>query len=154
MIVFDLRCPKGHVFEGWFRDGAAYDEQCAAGDLSCPVCGSHKVGKAPMAPRISTGAKGEDGDGAPRQTFAAAPAASPQAATMAAAMKALRELHKEVEKSCDYVGENFAEEARKIHYGETEKRGIYGEATADEAKALSDEGIDVHALPRLPRGNA
>lgn len=172
MIVFDLRCPKGHVFEGWFRDGAAFDEQKAAGDLVCPVCGSHKVGKAPMAPRISTGARGDDGDaparaaertgtersgsarsGSARQTFATAPAAGLPAA-MAAAMTALRELHREVEKSCDYVGDRFAEEARKIHYGEAESRGIYGEATAEEARALVEEGIDVHALPRLPRGDA
>lgn len=162
MIVYDLRCPKGHVFEGWFRDSGAYETQKDAGEVTCPACGSHRVSKAPMAPRISTGAAEPDArrdaatdKDAPRETFAAmAPQGSRQAEVVAAAMKVLRELHKEVESSCENVGERFAEEARKIHYGEAEKRGIYGEATPDEAKELRDEGVDFQPLPRLPRENA
>jgi hypothetical protein len=171
MIVFDLCCPESHVFEGWFRDSAAYEAQTAAGDLSCPICGSHDIAKALMAPNIP--AKGnakderralaqmqpEDSEGEIlSETMASTPALSPgegpSPELFAAAMKALRALHKDIEKNCDYVGENFAEEARKIHYGETDPRGIYGEATPDEARELREEGVEVMALPRPPQEDA
>ena len=175
MIVFDLTCAQGHVFEGWFRDSAAFDEQKAAGDIICPVCADCTISKAPMAPRLALSTRGEEvapppptrasaslpvtADRRRREEVFHAPqeAAAPgsKAAALAAeAARALRALRDEVEKSCDYVGENFAEEARKMHYGEAEKRSIYGETTFDEAKELRDEGIEIQPLPRLPRENA
>jgi hypothetical protein len=132
MILFDLRCKDGHAFEAWFRDGAAYEDQAAAGDLACPVCGSVEVSKALMAPALNS-----------RPKVAAAQAAE--------AMRLLRRVQNHIEKNFDHVGPKFAEEARKIHYGEAEKRSIYGEATKAEAKELRDEGIDVNQIPWLPR---
>ena len=153
------------MFEGWFRDSAAFETQTAAGDLVCPVCGSRDIAKALMAPNIP--AKGNARRGAPRdaadrtpgetETLANVPVAAGESSaseTFTAAITALRALHKEIEKNCDYVGENFAEEARKIHYGETDPRGIYGEASPDEAKSLRDEGVEVMVVPRLPREDA
>jgi len=137
MILFELKCAQDHRFEGWFRDGRNYDSQRKGGKIVCPVCNSRKVEKAPMAPRIAKGA--------PAKT--AKPADAPQ--TMA--VKALRELRAKVEADCDYVGPTFAEEARRIHYGETEPRGIYGETTDEEAEALDEEGIEFAKIPWLPR---
>ena len=132
MILFDLRCKDGHAFEAWFRDGAAYEDQVAAGDLACPVCGSAEVTKALMAPALNSRPKVD-------------------AAQAAEAMRLLRRVQNHIEKNFDHVGPKFAEEARKIHYGEAEKRSIYGEATRAEAKELRDEGIDVNQIPWLPR---
>lgn len=142
MIVYDLKCRKDHVFEAWFPDSAAFDAQAGAGKVVCPVCGSRKVGKAPMAPRLAPRKNGE----------AAAPtAASAEAANV---MRQLRDLRAEVEKNCDYVGDRFAEEARKIHYREVDPRGIYGEASPQEASDLRDEGIEVGVIPWVPREDA
>lgn len=139
MIKYELKCRKAHVFEAWFYDSAAYDKQAAGGKVVCPVCGSRKVTKAPMAPRLarSKGAQAAD-----------------EARQAAKAMKALAELREHVEKNADYVGEKFPEEARKIHYGEADKRNIYGEASKEEAKELAEEGIDVAMIPWLPRSDA
>ncbi|MFN4309425.1 MAG: DUF1178 family protein [Ferrovibrio sp.] len=139
MIKYELKCRKDHVFEAWFYDSATYDKQAAGGKIVCPVCNSRKITKAPMAPRIGK-SKGE--------------VAAAEAKEVAIAMKALRELRDHVEKNADYVGDQFAEEARKIHYGETDKRNIYGEATKEEAKELTEEGIDVAMIPWVPRGDA
>lgn len=137
MILYDVRCSNGHVFEGWFRDGASYDEQAEAGAVVCPVCGDTAVAKAPMAPRIASG-RGRGGGQA--------------GARMPVEMReALVKLRGEVESKCDYVGGEFPEEARKIHYGETGKRDIYGEATDDEARELTEEGIKVGKIPWIPR---
>lgn len=130
MILYDLRCAKDHGFEGWFRDSKAYDSQRRSGRVVCPICGDKKVRKAPMAPRLAKSAK--------------------SGPTEAEALSALREVRKQVEANCDYVGENFAEEARKIHYGETKKRGIYGEASESASKELADEGIEVGRIPWVP----
>ncbi len=177
MIVFDLTCAQGHVFEGWFRDSAAFEVQKDADDIVCPVCADCAISKAPMAPRLSVRVGSNDAEPEPAPTaprppvhnmmsaadrrrreevfHAPANAPSAKAAALAAeAARALRALRDEVAKSCDYVGENFAEEARKMHYGEAEKRSIYGETTFDEAKELRDEGIEIQPLPRLPRENA
>ena len=176
MIVFDLTCAQGHVFEGWFRDSATFEVQKTYGDIVCPVCADCTVSKAPMAPNLATGGHGPDvepesapvtASSAPkkpvrnrrgREHVFHAPAgesAPGKAAALAAeAARALRALRDEVQKSCDYVGEKFAEEARKMHYGEAKQRSIYGETTIDEAKELRDEGIEVQPLPRLPRENA
>ena len=144
MIVFDLKCKDGHVFEAWFKDSAAFQSQSKARKVACPVCGGKKVEKAPMAPRLNSGAK------APATAEAAAappPPPDPKTAEQVKFMKALGELRKQVEQNCDYVGPSFAEEARKIHYKETAPRNIYGEATKEEAKELHEEGVEFGAVP-------
>jgi hypothetical protein len=150
MILYELRCSGGHAFEAWFKDSTAYDEQAGAGAIACPDCGDTAVRKAPMAPRIARGRRdagdaGDDagGEGRATRTYAHAKSAETR--------KALAELRRQVEESCDYVGDEFAEEARKIHYGETDGHNIYGEATDDEARELTDEGIKVGKIPWLPR---
>ncbi len=165
MIRFDLRCRRDHHFEAWFRDNAAYDAQAEAGDLSCPVCGSDKVEKAIMAPRIARSDRGsraldaEAPETGARETGvpetkaqepkgAVAKGGSPEEAQ--ALRAALERLRDHVEATCDNVGEAFPEEARKIHYGEAEARGIYGQASEPEAEALAEEGIEFSRLP-LPR---
>lgn len=142
MIVFNLRCAKSHVFEAWFRDSATFDEQNAAGEVACPVCGDTNIVKAPMAPNISPSKGGGSKAGAD----------DPEVAKRMRA--ALSEIRDQVEKNADYVGDKFAEEARKIHYGETEKRNIYGEASNDEAKSLKDEGVEFGRIPWVPREDA
>jgi hypothetical protein len=139
MIKYELKCRKDHVFEAWFYDSATYDTQAAGGKVVCPVCNSRKVTNAPMAPRI----------GKSKSEVAVA-----EAKQQALALKALAEIRDHVEKNADYVGDQFAEEARKIHYGEVDKRSIYGEATKEEAKELVEEGVEVAMIPWLPRGDA
>ena|SRR5437016_1637474 len=129
MILFSLRCASAHEFEAWFRDGDGFEAQLTAGEITCPHCGDAQVEKAMMAPRI----------GRSREKT---PAPSP--AQMRAA---LVELRRQVEANCDYVGERFAEEARRIHYGEVDPRGIYGEATKEESHELAEEGISVGRIP-------
>lgn len=156
MILFNLRCAEGHGFEAWFRNGDTYERQAKAGSIACPVCGSHAVEKALMAPRIAKGRRrGED---APKQEMvqagpapvpAAAPA-SPEMAKAAELLRALREVRRLVETNCDYVGDRFAEEARRIHYGEVEKHNIYGESSEEEARALAEEGIEFGRIPWVP----
>jgi len=142
MILYDLRCKTGHEFEAWFRDSSAYDRQRKAGAVLCPVCGDKKVEKALMAPAVAK--KGNRGEpNVPQQP-------SPEAAKVAEVMQMLRHLRKQIETNCDYVGPKFAEEARRIHYKETEARGIYGEATKEESEALKDEGIEFGQIPWVP----
>jgi hypothetical protein len=131
VIVYNLRCRNGHEFEGWFRDSAAFDAQSADGKLSCPACNSRRIEKAIMAPAV-TGSERE-----PEQ-------AKPDARQMRQFMTGLR---KYIQENAEYVGVNFAEEARKIHYGETAERHIYGETTVEEARELVEEGVDVAPLP-------
>lgn len=143
MIRYDLQCDQGHEFDGWFRDSAAYDKQAARGLVACTVCGSVKVEKQLMAPGIPVKSN-RRGDAAQKMV------AGPVDPRMAAMMQMVRDMRRHVEENSEYVGTRFAEEARKIHYAEAEERGIYGEATPDDAKALIEEGIAVHPLPRLP----
>jgi len=154
MILFELKCASDHRFEAWFRDGAAYDAQAAAGTISCPLCGDTKVGKAPMAPRI---AKRLRDPAEPAKAVAPTPvgAADDKAAALQAeVLRQLGELKRAVEENCDYVGDRFAEEARRIHYGETDPRGIYGEASDGEVAELKEEGVTIHRIPWLPRTNS
>lgn len=130
MIVYNLRCKNSHEFEGWFKDSAAFEAQAKSGKLLCPVCDTAKVEKAIMAPAVS---------GAKKSTITI-----DEAKKMRQFMTGLR---KYVQENADYVGPKFAEEARKIHYGESEDRHIYGEATLAEAKELIEEGVDVAPLP-------
>ncbi len=139
MIRYRLICENDHEFDGWFRDGATFENQNENGEITCPVCNSARVGKAPMAPSI--------GGNAPEN--------APEAAgNMITAMRHmgehLREFRKFITQNADYVGTDFAEEARRIHYKETEERGIYGEASKSEVIELSEEGIDIMPLPPLP----
>lgn len=143
MIHYDLICDNGHAFDGWFANSAAYDRQAEAGLVTCTACGSAKVGKQLMRPGIPAKANRKD-DGPQKMV------AGPVDPRLAMMMQMVREMRKHVEENAEYVGDKFAEEARKIHYEEAEHRGIYGEASADEAKALIEEGIAVHPLPRLP----
>lgn len=137
MIIYALQCSEGHGFEGWFRDSAAFDAQEADGKLLCPVCDTHAVTKAPMAPALK---------GAPVERHSA----PEEIRKMRRFMTGLR---KYVEQNADYVGPKFPEEARKIHYGESDKRGIYGETSDKEAEELAEEGIEFGRLPWVPRDN-
>lgn len=140
MISYDLRCAKDHVFEAWFRNSDAYGEQVKKKAVACPVCGSTKVEKTIMAPRI---AKGDGGKGRGSDEI------SPEAM-----QQMLGKIRETVEENCDYVGADFPEEARKIHYGETEQRDIYGEASDQEATELADEGIEFGRIPWVPRADS
>jgi hypothetical protein len=157
MIVFDLSCGNDHVFEAWFRDSAAFEGQAERAEIACPVCGDRRVRKAPMAPRISTG-KGRRREPEPQaaEPQAAEPQAAPPPApdAPAEALRALRRLQTFIEKNFTNVGARFPEEARKIHYGEAEKRAIYGDATEAETDALREEGIEVERIPWLPPHDA
>ncbi len=131
MIVYSLSCTKGHEFEGWFKDSVSFDDQSKAGKLVCPNCGTRKVSKAIMAPAVSGSKKKSE----------------PNASDLRQMRQFMTGLRKHIEKNADYVGTEFPEEARKIHYGETEHRHIYGEATIEEATELIEEGVDVAPLP-------
>lgn len=153
MIKYALVCDKKHEFESWFADSAAFDKQAKRKLVVCPVCDSAKVEKAIMAPRIAAkkGRMPIEMPAAAPETPAAAPAPvamiSPQEQEFRAKLKELRD---HLVKNADNVGEKFPEEARKMHYGETEHRSIYGVASPDEAKELLEEGIQCHPLPALP----
>ena len=149
MIVYSLLCADAHEFEAWFRNSAAFDEQAAAGAIACPMCGDTHIRKALMAPAIRPSSKAA---AKPIEEAIAAP--TPQEADQqAAAMQLLREMRRKIESDCDYVGDNFAEEARKIHYGEVEAHGIYGESTDADREALAEEGIEVGRIPWVPLEN-
>jgi hypothetical protein len=159
MIRYTLVCSKGHSFDSWFQNSSAYDRQARRGLVECPVCGDTKVEKTLMRPQI-VGAKKRRALPAPSVSpEAAAPAPEFEEAKGSVAMmspqeqefrKKLKELREHVTKNADYVGPKFPEEARKMHYGEIDHRSIYGEASAEEAKDLHDEGIEFHPLPVLP----
>ena len=142
MIVFDLKCAKDHVFEAWFRDNATFEKQRRAKDISCPVCGENKIKKAPMAPNIAVGATEKNGT---------AGKATKDTAIAEKMMSTCRALRDAVEKNSDYVGPRFAEEARRIHYGEADKRSIYGEASDRDARELHEEGVSITAIPWISR---
>ena len=156
MILYQLNCDLQHSFEAWFKDGATCDRQLKRNTVECPACGSVKVAKALMAPRV--GKKGNAREIAPIEAPSApAPIAAPapKAAMIPAELRqALMEVRKQIESNCDYVGDKFADEARKIHEGESEARGIYGEATEEEHEELIEDGIDVSRIPWVPRGDA
>ena len=179
MIKYQLICDQTHEFEGWFGDSAAFESQQESGFLTCPVCGSADVRRALMAPNLAspktrktdlaeqpgppsaeapTKAPAKDPD--PR-TAPTSPPPSPAAATlppeaaqkMQALMTQMRALQAKIRSECRDVGEGFAEEARKMHYGEAEPEGIYGRATPEEREALDEEGIEIMDFPLLPKDN-
>lgn len=143
MIKYQLSCSKGHQFEAWFNNSAAFDRQAKRGLVSCADCGSTKVSKSIMAPQVAR---------RDRATSTPVPAMNATAAPTAPAemVEALRKLRAAVIENAENVGPKFAEEARKIHYKETEARGIYGDASPSDVKALHEEGIECYPLPRLP----
>jgi hypothetical protein len=155
MIRYALACDKGHAFDSWFQNSAAYDKQVKAGLIVCPVCNSVKVEKTIMAPRVVGAKKRGDAPlpepspspGPPPETPSPVAMVSPQEREL---RKKLKELRDHLTKNADYVGQKFPDEARKMHYGEVEHRSIYGEATPDQAKELHEEGIEFHPLPVLP----
>ena len=154
MIHYQLRCAGDHGFDGWFRDSAAFDAQAGRGLVECPVCGDTKVNRALMAPRIAKARPVLDAVGKPE-----APIAPPESPKRGVALPdgvraALQRLRAEVERNCDYVGPDFAEEARRIHRGESDRQGIYGESTPEQAEMLADEGIEVARIPWVPRSDA
>ncbi|HEX8379796.1 MAG TPA: DUF1178 family protein [Allosphingosinicella sp.] len=137
MIIFDLKCePDGHVFEAWFASSAAFEEQQGRGLVACPLCGSGRISKAPMAPAVA--AKGNSGGGLARS------ASSSEAKALLAAAAALQ---KKLLAGSESLGDRFAAEARAIHLGEADARPIHGEATLAEAESLIDEGVPIAPLP-------
>lgn len=137
LINYSLHCPQDHQFDAWFKSAAAFDEQQARGIVTCPVCGSAEIGKALMAPALSRAHSDKH----------AVSAGHPDQAKIREMLRALRQ---KVTSEADYVGDKFAEEARKIHFEEAEARGIYGEATREEVVAMVEEGIEFMPLPDLP----
>jgi hypothetical protein len=162
MIHYALNCDNGHSFESWFQNSAAYDKQAKRELVACPLCGSLKVAKAIMAPSLAPRLAPQRTPAEAVMTEPPAPAPAtppaPPAKTPVAMMspperelrRKLKELRDHITKNASYVGPHFPDEARKIHYGETEHRSIYGEASPDEAKELHEEGIEFHPLPILP----
>jgi hypothetical protein len=176
VIHYALVCEADHEFEGWFRSSDDFEAQVARGLVACPACGATKVARALMAPAVSTsrkraaiaasapseaaaggGAANVPPDAAGGDAVSPAPPvpaermavamADPRAAMM---IEMLRRLRRHVEETAENVGGRFPEEARKIHYGEAEARGIYGEASPDDVEALLEEGVEIHPLPVLP----
>jgi len=171
MIKYQLICDQNHEFEGWFGNSAGFEEQQKTGFLTCPICGSADVRRALMAPNlaspktrktdlaasqpssesgVSAPAAKPDNSAAPPQTASLPPEA---AAQMHQVMAEMRRLQTKIRSECRDVGDKFAEEARKIHYGESDAEGIYGHATAEEREALDEEGIAVLDMPWLPKDN-
>jgi hypothetical protein len=161
MIRYALVCSNGHSFESWFANSAAFDKQAKRGLVTCPDCGDAKVEKALMTPKLSRARSVRPEPSPPAAAEVPAPAAQApvQGGKGAVAImspqerefrKKLKELREHLVKNADYVGPKFPEVARKMHYGETDHRSIYGEASAQEAKEMHEEGIEFHPLPVLP----
>ena len=166
MIKYQLICDKSHEFEGWFGSSAAFESQQESGLLTCPVCGSVDVRRALMTPNLaspktrktnlaeqqpSAQPEPQPQPQVPQQASAALPPAA--ARKMQELMSEMRALQTKIREECRDVGNDFAEEARKIHYGEVEPEGIYGQATAEEREALDEEGIEIMDMPWLPKDN-
>jgi hypothetical protein len=151
MIRYNLRCDSGHAFESWFQSSSAYDSQVKRKLVTCAICGSAKVKKAIMAPQLA-GTKKRGAASVPAAPDAAStPSPTPLMMAPERELRAkLKELRDHIVKNADNVGERFPEEARKMHYGDIEHRAIYGEASAEEAKSLIEEGVEVAPLPVLP----
>jgi hypothetical protein len=142
MIHYQLRCTAEHAFDGWFAGSEAFERQSEAGLVACPHCADTNVTRALMAPAVPR--KGAS------KVLTQPPAVKKTAQIPDIVRGALRELRRVVETECDYVGADFAEEARRIHYGEAERRGIYGESTREESEALAEEGIAFAQIPWVP----
>ncbi len=167
MIHYQLRCNAEHAFDGWFKDSTSFERQAKRGLLECPFCGSADVERALMAPALRRGGSASEitlPAEIPAGVIEHSPPpvpAPPPALPMAIeggkmpdqVRAALQRLRAEVEKTCDYVGSAFADEARKIHHGESDRRGIYGETTQEQAETLAEEGIEVARVPWISRAD-
>ena len=152
MIHYQLQCKEAHGFDGWFKDSATFEKQAARGLIECPECGDHSIERALMAPAVAS----RKGNALPAPISPQPPAAADKVAAgrLPAQMLAmLQRMRAEVEKNCDYVGDEFADEARKIHHGEAEERPIYGEATDEQAESLAEDGISLARIPWVPRAD-
>ena len=147
MISYTLKCDAGHSFDSWFQSAAAFDKLVKAGQLSCAQCGSGKVTKAIMAPRLSKGSPAQ----VPDQAQAPANAAPVLRAPDTEVRKALETLRRKVEENSDYVGDRFVSEARAMHLGDKPERSIYGEARLDQARELIEDGVPLMPLPFRPK---
>lgn len=153
MIHYQLRCDHDHEFDGWFKDSAAFDRQAKRGLVECPHCGDSRVSLALMTPAVPKKSSQLPAPVPPQAAEAMLGVGKKAARLPAEVRAALQRLRAEVEQNCDYVGPEFAYEARKIHRGESDKRGIYGETTPDEAEALAEEGIAISSIPWVPRAD-
>jgi hypothetical protein len=151
MIHYQLRCSQAHGFDGWFKDSTTFERQAKLGLIECPECGDTNIDRALMAPAVAT----RDEPPAPKAEVPALAAPDKVASgRMPAQMLAmLQRMRAEVEKNCDYVGPSFADEARKMHRGESEQRAIYGETSPSEAESLAEEGIEFSRIPWVPRAD-
>ncbi|WP_374565275.1 DUF1178 family protein [Ideonella sp.] len=147
MKVLDLRCAHGHGFEGWFASEAEFVQQHESGLVECPLCGDKSVDRLPSAPRLNFGASPPAERSSPSSAPGPAQPPSPEAVTL---QNLWVEAVKHVMERTEDVGERFSEEARRIHYGESESRGIRGQATPEQRAELADEGIEVVSLPVPP----
>ena len=150
MIQYAMKCSNDHSFDSWFQSAAAFDKLSAAGMVTCAVCGCDQVEKAVMTPQVRPArkavAKTESVEAATGQVGVASPTTEVEVA--------LSELRRKIEENSDYVGQDFAKEARKIHLGDTPERAIYGEAKPEEARALIEDGVPVAPLPFIPSRKA
>jgi hypothetical protein len=156
MIHYQLRCSRDHEFDGWFKDSAAFEQQAELKLVECPVCGDRAVDRALMAPALaSVRGQAMPAPGAQQDPPRMSPAPVTQGGPLPDQMRAvLQRLRTEVEKNCDYVGSDFADEARRMHRGDSDRRAIYGETTPDEAQSLTDEGINFSRIPWVSRAES
>ncbi|WP_321395818.1 DUF1178 family protein [Emcibacter sp.] len=162
MIVFDLKCAENHIFEAWFRNSEAYEDQASAGQIVCPHCGDSHISKSVMAPNISAKGNRQSADRFDEEMVSmdnirvSASSGVPENPEISAedVKRAAEHMHevmakyrKFVQENCEDVGDSFADEARKIHNGEAEERGIYGQTTLEETQELLEEGIDIFPVP-------
>lgn len=148
MIHYQLRCDRSHDFDGWFNDSASFEKQAKRGLIECPECGGTKVERALMAPAVAKR------DSLPVPVTPPPQPVPEKAVRVPAQMLAvLQRMRAEIEKHCDYVGPDFADQARAMHRGEAEAKPIYGETTEEQAESLADEGIEVAKIPWVPRAD-
>lgn len=148
MLVLNLACDQGHGFEGWFGSAMYFDQQRERGLLSCPMCSSQQVSRRPSAPRLNlSGSARDDNPSAPGPSMPASASTPAQQELPIQLQRRLMQAVRQVMAQTEDVGERFAEEARRIHYGESQQRGIRGQTSSEEARALAEEGIEVLALP-------
>jgi hypothetical protein len=157
MIHYQLRCSQAHGFDGWFKDSASFEKQAKRGLVECPECGGTDIERALMAPALTKRSNTLPAVVEAPPAPAEAPAAGSEKVTAgrlpAQVLAALQRMRAEVEKNCDYVGAEFADQARAMHRGEVEAKGIYGETTEEQAESLADEGISVAKIPWVPRAD-
>ena len=160
MIHYQLQCSKAHEFDGWFSDSAGYENQAARGLITCPICADTSIRRALMAPSLGRGNAQQIRSSDQAAEPAAMEPVTPDRSVAVSAPRMpdhvramLQRVRAEVERNCDYVGQSFADEARRMHRGESDRRGIYGETTPEQAESLSDEGIEFGSVPWIPRAD-